>query len=268
MKFENVYWDSQWLANDNKSASILAIGDSWFWYPFPGGSLLNALGPIVATREHTLLAFGNNGAEAFDYVDGVYRTQVETGLRMHGAGLSAVFISGGGNDFAGYNDLRPLLNLDCSAAADAPGCFKPGNAAGTIDALMQRTQLELDRLIAKVFAAARAGTEVFLHNYDYAYPTGKGIFGGDSGWLEPALDDARVPAGLQRPCVIYLIDRLTAVIDTLAAKYPNRVFAIDSRNTLAQADWANELHPKPDGFQRIAQQRWRPVLVSRGLATA
>ena len=47
MNFENVYWDAGWMKDDNRAASILAIGDSWFWYPFPGGSLLNQLGRVV-----------------------------------------------------------------------------------------------------------------------------------------------------------------------------------------------------------------------------
>jgi hypothetical protein len=44
----NVFWDGNLLEAAGRSASILAIGDSWFWYFFPGGSLLNQLGPIVA----------------------------------------------------------------------------------------------------------------------------------------------------------------------------------------------------------------------------
>lgn len=51
MKFENVYWDAGLMADDAHSASILAIGDSWFWYPFPGGSLLNPLGRVVAGKQ-------------------------------------------------------------------------------------------------------------------------------------------------------------------------------------------------------------------------
>ncbi len=53
MHFENVYWDAGWMKDDHRAASILAIGDSWFWYPFPGGSLLNQLGRVVAPMQHT-----------------------------------------------------------------------------------------------------------------------------------------------------------------------------------------------------------------------
>lgn len=64
MNFENVYWDAGSMEIDGVYPSILAIGDSWFWYPFPGGSLINQLGPLVAKKEHYVFALGNNGAEA------------------------------------------------------------------------------------------------------------------------------------------------------------------------------------------------------------
>ena len=124
----NYYWDENLMKNDGKLPSILAIGDSWFWYPFPGGSLINYIGPVVEKKSHVILAKGMNGAEAFDYVDGKYAKSVREALRLYGAGLSAAFISGGGNDFAGFNDLRPLLKDDCSAESTAKGCFRPGDS--------------------------------------------------------------------------------------------------------------------------------------------
>ncbi len=67
-----------------------------------------------------------NGAEAFDYVDGKYKQAVLHALKFYGSGLSAVFISGG-NDFAGFNDMRPLLNLNFTNATTAEDCFKSGD---------------------------------------------------------------------------------------------------------------------------------------------
>ena len=66
------YWDEAAMQRALVIPSILGIGDSWFWYPFPGGSLISHLGPIVEKKEHTILVQGMNGAEAFDYVDGKY----------------------------------------------------------------------------------------------------------------------------------------------------------------------------------------------------
>ena len=263
MNYRNVYWDASWRVESGRFPSILAIGDSWFWYPFPGGSLLNQLGPLTASREHVLYAIGDNGAEVVEYVAGKYAKSVQTALRQLGSGLSAVFVSGGGNDFAGFNDLRPLLNQDCSAQTSAAGCYRPA----TLDGLMGRTRETYERLLRQVFAAIPSHAVVFLHNYDYAPPSGKGLFGKDGAWLKPALESAEVPEGLQAPCMKYLIDRFTSdVLEPVAAQDPERIVVVDSRGTLDDAAWANELHPKPRGFRKIAEERWYPELWGQGLA--
>ncbi len=258
MNFENVYWDWPSMQADNRHPSILAIGDSWFWYPFPGGSLLNQLGPLVAAREHCILALGNNGAEVFDYVYGKYAKSVRTALALHGPGLSAVFISGGGNDFAGFSDLRPMLKDDCSKAERAEDCFRPGDAERTLDWLMKKTAASYRALIGQVLV--QSGAKIVMHNYDYAQPSGKGIFSPRSAWLRPALIDAKVPERLHQACINALMDRVSAELEALTGIDKSRIVLVDSRNTLGEKDWANELHPKPAGFRKIARQKWRPVL--------
>jgi len=266
MAGKNVYWDKFRMRNDDVYPSILAIGDSWFWYPLPGGSLINQLGKLVAGKGHYIYAIGNNGAEAFDYVQGKYRKSVKSALKLHGRDLSAVFISGGGNDFAGFNDLRPMLKPDCTGIADAKACFRTGNSEGSLNWLMTKTEENYRSLVGQIFASTTPATEIYMHNYDYAHPTGKGLLGNNSKWLKSALDDAGVAPGIQHDCIKYLIDRFTKVIQTVASVDPGRLLVVDSTNTLKKSDWANELHPKPSGFKKIARQKWLPVLRSQGLA--
>ena len=57
----NFYWDEDRMRNDGATPSLLAIGDSWFWYPPPGGSLLETLGPTVAVKSHQIFAIVSNG---------------------------------------------------------------------------------------------------------------------------------------------------------------------------------------------------------------
>ena len=268
MNFNNVYWDWNSMQDAHRAASILAIGDSWFWYPFPDGSLLNQLGPLVEPKDHHILAIGNNGAEAYDYVHGKYADAVTTALRFHGDALSAVFISGGGNDFAGFNDLRPLLNANCANATRPESCFMPGSGDKTLSDFLHGVADDYTLLIGQIMVKCRAGTKIFIHNYDYPVPSGDGVFGGGGGgWLKPALDDAKVPAGLQRGCMKFLIDRFTDVLLKLRDQGNGQVVLVDSRNTLADADWANELHPKPEGFKKIAEEKWRTSLRNCGLAS-
>ena len=62
---KNYFWDEREMRESaHPSPTILAIGDSWFWYPFPGGSLVNKLGDLTASRGQVIFAKGMNGAEA------------------------------------------------------------------------------------------------------------------------------------------------------------------------------------------------------------
>lgn len=281
MQFANVYWDSVLMREDEKYPSILAIGDSWFWYPFPGGSLLNFIGPLVQPREHVILAYGHNGAEAFDYVHGTYTKQITTALNLYGSSLSAVFISGGGNDFAGLNDLRPMLLADCSHCKMPAACFRNAGESGSLGWLLDKVGSSYVTLIDQIVGATshkKAGgsddgaanaagkTKIILHNYDYAPVTGAGLFGPNtSPWLLPAFVVAKVEPALRDACIEILIDEFTAMLAALVSRYPGQVYLVDSRRALTREDWANELHPKPPGFKKIAQ-RWLPVLQSQGLA--
>lgn len=243
--------------------SILGIGDSWFWYPFPGGSLISYLGPLVDKKEHTVLVCGMNGAEAFDYVDGKYKNLITGALRRYGRSLSAVFISGGGNDFAGFNDMRPLLNLDCSNAQRAADCFRNGD--GGLGRFLESMDQYYRRLIGLIYTLTSLDCLIVMHSYDYAIPDGRGVMRG-KGWLKPALVDAGVPEPLQSDCVRYLIDAFHAMLTDIASTDPSHLLIVDSRGTLAESDWANELHPKGAGFRKIVRERWKPVLESENLA--
>lgn len=259
---QNVHWSLP----GGVFPSILAIGDSWFWYPFPGGSLINQLGALVDSKEHVVFALGYNGAEAVDYTQGKYSKTVRTALKMHGKSLSAVFISGGGNDFAGVNDLRPMLKDDCSAAKTVAACFKGRNAIHTLGWVMDKLTESYQVLIGQVIAAGIPATKIILHTYDYSLPTGKGVFGKESTWLRKSMIDANVPEALRAGCVKHVIDKLTIELTKLTTIDPKRILLVDSRGCLSPSQWANELHPTPAGFKRIAKTRWLPVLQGAGLA--
>ena len=260
----NYFWDeAAMLASDHPNPTILAIGDSWFWYPFLGGSLINNLGRIVQARNHVIFAKGMNGAEAFDYVDGKYAEGVRVALKRYGAGLSAVFISGGGNDFAGFNDLRPLLKNNCAAQTDAAGCFRNGDPG--LQRFLDHVDQSYRKLIGAVYTRTTPDCAVVMHSYDYAIPSGKGVFGGQS-WLKPALVDAQVPQPLQQACVKYLLDAFHGVLANICTLDPQHLVLVDSRGTLAPDEWANELHPIGAGFAKIADSCWAPALRQLQLA--
>jgi hypothetical protein len=259
---ESIYWDEQRMKIDGASASILAIGDSWFWYPFPGGSLASYLGPEVAKKGHVILAKGMNGAEAADYT-GKYAKSIGYALKAYGKDLSAVFISGGGNDFAGFNDLRPLLKSDCKSETTAKGCFQTG--ANGLIGFLDSVEDSYRRLIGIIYTHTKLDCLIVMHSYDYAVPDGRGVLGHE-GWLKPALDAAGVKTGLHKGCIEYLIDCFYDRLVKVTKMDPTHLIVVDSRGALVAKDWANELHPTGPGFRKIVNNKWRPTLTTLNLA--
>jgi hypothetical protein len=258
----SIFWDEQVMEQNNATASILAIGDSWFWYPFPGGSLASHLGDIVHNKNHVILAKGMNGAEAVDYL-GKYSKSIKTALKLYGKEVSAVFLSGGGNDFAGFNDLRPLLKSDCSKETTAKGCFKTGSDG--FNGFLDDIEDAYRKLIGVIYTYTNPNCMIFMHSYDYAVPDGRGVLG-NVGWLKPALDAAGVKQELQQQCLKYLLDSFHERLNKITALDKAHLIIIDSRGTLKASDWANELHPKGSGFRKIASERWKPALEAVNLA--
>jgi hypothetical protein len=247
------YWDEAQLEQDHVTPAVLAIGDSWFWYPI-GQCLLDPIVSGVWQNKYCLYAIGANGAEMRDFVDGKFRNVVRDALKAYGPGLSAVFLSGGGNDFAGWTDLRRLLKPDCTGEAAAASCFDEQRIGKLFSALKRYYAA----LIMQIQENCRADIKVVVHNYDYALPSGAGLLG-DQRWLRTPMADRRVREALMAACVRYLIDQLGVVLDELAAEYPC-VRVVRSAGCLAADDWANELHPTPAGFAKLVAQRWAPVL--------
>jgi len=110
-----------------------------------------------------------------------------------------------------------------------------------------------------------ATAKIFLHNYDYANASGKGVFGSGS-WIRPAFRDAKVPLVLHQACINFLIDAQTDLLERIAMALPGRVFLVDGRNTLSAGDWASELHPSASGFKKLVHAAWKPHLIAAGLA--
>src|SRR3954452_15598111 len=85
-------------------ASILAIGDSWFWYP--QNNLLEALvaHPRLRDEYRNIQLLGFNGARLKEYVEGKYAAALKGQLKPDiSQYYRAVFVSGAGNDAIAYH---------------------------------------------------------------------------------------------------------------------------------------------------------------------
>lgn len=252
----NIFWNAYIdLMNSQRPVDVLAIGDSWFHYPFD-----NLINPLSAVLEHpTIYVIGESGARADELAQGGWLARF-TRMLDEQPGIRLVCISAGGNDFAGIGDLDDrVLQPDCSAATALRDCFR----ANEPDAVMTAVAAACATLIAAVDARRPAAT-VLLHNYDYAIPNGRTLPGLKS-WLKLPMDNAQVPAagaplgGLRREVVRELIDRFTLAADALGRPGDASHAAVElvwSAGALAENQWANELHPTSVGFRRLARQCW------------
>lgn len=264
--------------NPGQFPAILAIGDSWFWYP--KNNLLEALVRSNKLKDgyENMTRFGANGALLLDYVNlpgrpGKFANQLLNELRPNNLRSYSVFmVSGFGNDAVDYT---LGLNANCGGATKPEDCV----SAGGMQRLITDITAGMGLLMHEVFSAFHAidrSPKVFLHGYDYALPDGRGFTLADlklgGPWLKPAFDKCQVPDDweLRKAVMRMLIDRVNQAF----AQYANPaldIYFIDSRGVLDngpnyQNDWDNELHPTRTGFDQIVAKKWLPVLRRAGIA--
>jgi len=103
------------------------------------------------------------------------------------------------------------------------------------------------------------GVPIFGHCYDYALPNGipaAAIFG---PWLQPSFNFAYYTFLDAQPVVVDMINKFQSMLNGLASAAANNFHVIDTTNTIGPNNaspngWANELHPYPTGFGRLADK--------------
>lgn len=255
---DNVFWGVHAALNNARNQHhpanprILMIGDSWFWYPF------NNLAQVVgALRPHEeVLVVGKSGAEAAEWAT-KFRKDIDHAFKHYGAGAKALLLSGGGNDLAGMKDFLHIIKDDCSAATSAAACYQTAQPDTLITGIMGHY-----RALIQKFRAYNATAPVVLHHYDFAWPTGIGVFG-PADWLAEPMTKARVPTAWRRPLFRDLIERLKKAQEQLALEPAlGKVRVANTAGVLPDSSdaWANELHPTPEGFNLLAEKAILPTL--------
>jgi hypothetical protein len=273
--------------------AMLAIGDSWFWYPM--NNLVDGLvrHPKLRPDYAAIQLFGYNGAHVADYVGkGKYARDFEAELTPDNLQYySAFLISGGGNDAVSSPDPDTGPNHfglkdDCADIADPLQCFDElrlsqlqGILSGAIGTLIHDILWAVQRDFKS--GARHNDVDVFLHGYDHPVPDGRGALMGPlelagpwfAKWMNAAKVDSRL--AFRKTISDHLIDTMCETLKSFDGSGGGRVHFIDSRNTLNSAlsgnqyrqDWANELHPSPGGFAKIVDKAWIPVLRKYNYAT-
>lgn len=237
----------------NRPLVLLAQGDSWFDYPLTGNGLplvdtdviaqLRRIGPMPPT----ILNLAHRGDAATEEMSLPKQERLIAQLRdasnWPDGKPDAILISAGGNDIAGnqfcifldFNDgHRPGLNKD-----------RFEKAIGMVEACYLSLFALRDRIAPSV--------PIFGHCYDFPIPNG--AHPPCAGpWLRPSLDFSNWSVGEGTTIVHDALAAFRAMLKRLAGKPANRFHLVETQGVLKPADWANELHPYPDGFRKIAQK--------------
>lgn len=239
---------------------LIAEGDSWFDYPFH--DVLRILEDHHGYDVESVAHKGDR-VEEMAYTDGQleeFTRLIEKILRRKTI-PRAILLSGGGNDLAG-KEFGMLLNHFASAIAG----LNDSIVEGVID---ERAKMAYITIISKVTRVCqqRIGQSlpIIIHGYDYSVPDGRGFLGGwwflPGPWLEPGFREKGFSQLQDRINLAKdLIDRFNEMLQDVAS-LPNfnHVHYIDLRGILSVSsnykdDWANELHPTEDGFEKVTAQ--------------
>jgi hypothetical protein len=249
----------------------LALGDAWFWHAEQ--TLLQALveHPRAAPEHAAIRLLGFNGARLNQYIgDGAYASVIHMHLApdFH---FSEFYLGGFANDALEH---RLALRDDCSCANDPAACF----SSARLDLMLYHISEGLNGIIRAIRWAYRKTPwqqPVFLNGYDYPVPDGRGFVNSHGGWITTVMDDANVdPDVAFRTEVMKLM--IDFVNDEVLAEFHSpleRVFHVDSRGVLARdaahyaQDWENEGYPTRDGFTKLLEQAWFPMLRPFGIVT-
>jgi hypothetical protein len=242
---------------------MLAHGDSWFDYPLNGNSLTIVSSDIIvqlqsmgAVNPH-ILNLSHWGDMATGELSRPKQELMITQLRDKANWLDhgkpdAILFSAGGNDIAGD---QFCIFLDYATAGETgldEGRF--AEALGMVEASYRDLFAFRDRYAS--------GVPIFGHCYDFPIPNGKHPCPSVGPWLRPSLTfcgytSVAVGAGILKKALSDFKALLQKLADEKDAKgkSKNNFILVETQGTLDPAeDWANELHPYPDGFKKIAQK--------------
>jgi hypothetical protein len=165
--------------------------------------------------------------------------------------FDAILFSGGGDDLIG--DAFRFWLRDALSDGDDPSTAMN---AGTFNDIISVVGAAYQDLIT-IRDAYDMNVPIFIHGYDFAYPDGRGAYC-IGPWLYPSLASrgwmnslaaAQVARGAAAVKAFMLAFNATLAALTIRPK----VILVPTQGTLqSEQEWANELHPTPEGFGKMA----------------
>lgn len=253
-------------ADEPKSA--VAVGDSWFDYPFAndfgiGQTDIIAQLDLMYDHKKPILRLAHYGDATTDMMTPKKQERLIKALKNKNLWVSgrpnAIFCSAGGNDVAG-NQFRDFLNYNSGIPASE------GLQLEVFNELLSHAKANYETLF-ELRDAYAPGVRVIGHSYDFPTPDGRPVdfFGLRIGpWLKPSLDLKKWNTADGKAIVADALNRFRRMLDGLASIPKNKFHLVKTQGTLVDPDytqdWKNELHPTSRGFKAMAKKfdlAWR-----------
>lgn len=251
---------------------ILAEGDSWFAYPKEYFFFGDASNVVTQLKElYPFLRIKNissNGDEAvamivgsakLDFLDRITREQFDL-----------ILFSGGGNDIVGRYDFEYFLQPQTNATNFRDYIVRErferrlNQVRNAYTDLIELVVLACQLEIAKGESARISRIPpIVTHTYDIAIPSSQGaVFAGglfelDEGrsWMQPYMEKYGInDLEIQQAIVKFMLEELAKILGEIEAKYGEYFKVVNTQGTLEPNDWLNEIHPTPQGFEKIARK--------------
>ncbi|MFA1627619.1 caspase family protein [Rhizobium mongolense] len=213
-----------------KGPILVSEGDSWFQYPFKLTDIIDEL-----MQKYAVFSLDAAG----DTLSNMYR-QAEYVQAIESTGASIFLFSGGGNDVvAGGNLAAHLFDFDPSRPPAAH--LRPSFSTVLDEAIGIYSKLV--RQVAKAFP----DVQIICHGYDYTVPA-------NGPWLgKPMASRGITDNKFQRSIARVMIDRFNEKLSLLAVSSA-RLNYLDCRNSVAETEWFDELHPTDAGYRKVADK--------------
>lgn len=229
---------------------IVAEGDSWFDFQF-GSTLadpprVDLLDNLNADHQYAIWRVSKAGDTLANMVSGKEMDKTLKAVTSKGAKI--FLFSAGGNDVLGGP-----LDWHLRQKGAEGGAVKLKELRVHIASLEAPFRSMIDKV-----TDASPGTQVFLHGYDYAIPSGKAVikfFNLKVGpWMKPVLlRKGYADLAEQRDIIRIFVDELNDMLAKLAKKSKHCNY-INCRGAVVDNQWHDEIHPKPKGFREVANR--------------
>lgn len=214
---------------------FVSEGDSWFQHPLLK-DIIDNLGEFYPV--YCL-------AEAGDTIEN-YLKEGDMFKAFEEINPAGFLLSGGGNDILGES-MRGFLS---KIFDDAPEGEKPARFFNEAYEKAMENVINNYRIIFNYLRKHRPEMKIYIHGYDYPRPLPTGM---KKGWIGKYFDEFGIfRNGDRSHAVHFMMDEFNNRLAALAGEFKGEVEYIDLRQTVADTQWDDEIHPNDDGYREVS----------------